>query len=174
MRTRTIVVLVVAGLALLLLPQLGSSGGGSPGSEGAASTRPDSRAEPVIAVEPVPTETTTSQAPPPAPTTTTLPPTTAPPEIERRGMGDPVARRWPLVDLLPKDTPGWRIDYRVEAERLVLVVTLRAVLNRPDQLEAYRSALGIYKAQALDWLRSAGADPRAYAIEWRPPEAAGL
>ena len=161
-------VLVVAGLALLLLPQLGSSG-----REG-TQRRPDSRAEPVIAGEPVPMETTTSQAPPPAPTTTTLPPTTAPPEIERRGMGDPVAGRWPLVELLPKDTPGWRIDYRVEAERLVLVVTLRAVLNRPDQLEAYRAALATFKAQALDWLRSAGADPRAYAIEWRPPEAAGL
>ena len=179
MRTRTIVVLVVAGLGLLLLPQLGGSGSGSPGGEGAPPTRPEGRAEPVIAEEPVPMETapmvtTTSQAPPPASTTTTLPPTTAPPEIERRGMGDPVASRWPLVELLPKDTPGWRIDYRVEAERLVLVVTLRAVLNRADQLEAYRAALGTYRAQALDWLRSAGADPRAYAIEWRPPEAAGL
>lgn len=168
MRTRTIVVLVVAGLALLLLPQLGSSGDGSPGGEGAAQTSPHRRAEPVIAEEPAPVETTTSQAPP-ASTTTTLPPTTAPPEIERRGMGDPVARRWPLVELLPKDAPGWRIDYRVEAERLVLVVTLRAVLNRPDQLEAYRTDLATFKAQALDWLRSAGADPQAYAIEWRPP-----
>lgn len=179
MRTRTIVVLVVVGLALLLLPQLGGPGGGGPGGEGSAQMRPDSRAGPVIAEEPAPTETapmetTTPQAPPPASTTTTLPPTTAPPEIERRGMGDPVASRWPLVELLPKDTPGWRIDYRVEAERLVLVVTLRAVLNRADQLEAYRAALATYKAQALDWLRSAGADPRAYAIEWRPPEAAGL
>ena len=168
MRTRTIVVLVAAGLALLLLPQLGSSGG-----EG-TQRRPDSRAEPVIADEPVPMETTTSQAPPPAPTTTTLPPTTAPPEIERRGMGDPVASRWPVVEILPKDTPGWRIDYRVEAERLVLVVTLRAVLNRADQLAAYWAALATYKAQALDWLRSAGADPRTHAIEWRPPEAAGF
>ena len=163
-------ILVVAGLALLLLPRLGRSGG-----EGISSAGPDTRTEPVIAEEPepAPLETSTSQRLP-APTTTTLAPTTTPPEIERRGMGDPVASRWPLVELLPEDAPGWRIDYRVESERLVLVVTLRAVLNRPDQLEAYQAALATFKAQALDWLRSAGADPRAYAIEWRPPEAAGL
>ena len=59
-------------------------------------------------------------------------------------MGDPTAQRWPLIDALPKDAPGWRIDYRVEGERLVLTVTLRAVLNRSEQLEAYRADLRAY------------------------------
>jgi hypothetical protein len=125
----------------------------------------------VIAEEPPPT--TPVSEPTPA-TTTTIVTTTAPPEIERRGMGDPTAQRWPLINALPKDAPGWRIDYRVEGERLVLTVTLRAVLNRPEQLEAYRADLRAYKDQALEWLRSRGTDPGTYPIEWRPPEAAGL
>ena len=168
MRTRTIVILVVAGLALLVLPQLGGS------DEGAKPTSPDDRVESAPAEEP-------ATAPEPRapegslPTaTSTVPPTTARPEIERRGMGDPVAQRWPLTNALPKDAPGWRIDYRVEGERLLLAVTLRAVLNHPEQLEAYRADLRTYKAQALDWLRSMGADPADYRIEWRPPEAAAL
>jgi hypothetical protein len=171
MRTRTIVVLVVLGLALLVLPQMGGSN-----HDAAQPASRDGQLEPAITESPAPTEPAPpDKAPAPAPTTTTtVPPTTAPPEIERRGMGDPLAQRWPLIDALPKDAPGWRIDYRVEGERLVLAVTLRAVLNRPDQLEAYRAALRTYKAQALDWLRSMGADPGAYPIEGRPPEAAGF
>ena len=170
MRTRTIVILVVAGLALLVLPQLGGS------DEGAKPTNRGDQAEPVIAEEAPPAEVALPSSAPEATTTTVTPAptTTAPPEIERRGMGDPAAQRWPLIDALPRDAPGWRMDYRVEGERLVLTVTLRAVLNRPDQLEAYRADLRAYKAQALEWLLSVGADPGAYPIEWRPPEAAGL
>ena len=171
MRTRTIVALVVSGLVLLIVPQLGRSA-----PEGARPTSRDDQAEPVIAEEAPPAEAALPSSAPEATTTTVTPAptTTAPPEIERRGMGDPAAQRWPLIDALPRDAPGWRMDYRVEGERLVLTVTLRAVLNRPDQLEAYRADLRAYKAQALEWLRSVGADPGAYPIEWRPPEAAGL
>jgi hypothetical protein len=167
-RTRTIVILVVAGLALLVLPQLGDS------DEGAKPTNRDDQAEPATAEEPATTPESSAPEAPLLTTTSTVPPTTARAEIERRGMGDPVAQRWPLTNALPKDAPGWRIDYRVEGERLVLAVMLRAVLNRPEQLEAYRADLRTYKAQALDWLRSMGADPAAYPIEWRPPEAAAL
>ena len=89
-------------------------------------------------------------------------------------MGSPLERRWPLTLALPKDAPGWRIDYRVEGEQLVLTVTLRAILNRADQLDAYQADLATYKAAALDWLASEGVGPETFAIEWRPPEAAGL
>ena len=169
MRTRTIVALVVSGLVLLIVPQLGRSA-----PEGARPTSRDD--QPGIAEEAPPAEAALPSSAPET-TTTTVPPaptTTAPAEIERRGMGDPAAQRWPLIDALPRDARGWRIDYQVEGDRLVLTVTLRAVLNRPDQLEAYRADLRAYKAQALEWLRSVGADPGAYPIEWRPPEAAGL
>ena len=171
MRTRTIVALVVSGLVLLIVPQLGLSA-----PEGARPTSRGGQAEPVIAEEAPPAEVALPSSAPEATTTAVpaAPTTTAPPEIERRGMGDPAAQRWPLIEALPRDAPGWRIDYRVEGERLVLTVTLRAVLNRSDQLEAYRADLRAYKAQALEWLRSTGADPAAYAMEWRPPEAAGL
>ena len=164
-------ILVVAGLALLVVPRLGRSA-----PDGARPTNRGDQAEPVIAEEAPPAEVALPSSAPEATTTTVTPAptTTAPPEIERRGMGDPAAQRWPLIDALPRDAPGWRMDYRVEGERLVLTVTLRAVLNRPDQLEAYRADLRAYKAQALEWLRSVGADPGAYPIEWRPPEAAGL
>ncbi len=169
MRTRTILVLVVVGLALLLLPQLGGSD-----HDGSRPASREDGLEPAITESPAPSQPASPETAPTLATTTTVPPTTAPPEIERRGMGDPLAQRWPLIDALPKDVPGWRIDYRVEGERLVLTVTLRAVLNRPDQLEAYRADLRTYKAQALDWLHSMDAGPGTYPIEWRPPEAAGL
>lgn len=173
MRTRTIVVLVIVGLSLLVVPRLGGPGGDKPEPAGDQPTAPtaveDEAPVKPVAVDPVGGPTTTT-----LPIPSTAPSTTTPAEIERRGMGDPLEQRWPLIQVLPKDAPGWRIDYRVEAERLVLTVGLRAVLNRPDQLEAYPADLRAYKAEALEWLRSVGADPADYAIEWRPPEAAGL
>ena len=96
------------------------------------------------------------------------------PEIEGRGTDTVTAQRWPLVRSLPKTTTGWRIDYRIDAEQLVLVVTLRPVLNHGHQLERYRTDLRRYKAEALDWLRSVGANPAESVIEWRPQEAAAL
>ena len=96
------------------------------------------------------------------------------PEIEGRGTDTVTAQRWPLTASLPKSTPGWRIDYRIDAEQLVLVVTLRPVLNHGHQLERYYADLRRYKAEALGWLGSAGSDPAAHPTEWLPADAAGL
>ena len=96
------------------------------------------------------------------------------PEAEGRGSATLTAQRWPLTQVLPKVTPGWRIDYRVDGDHLVLEVTLRAILNRPEQLAAYERDLRRFKAEALAWLGSVGADPAMFTMEWRPAEAAAL
>jgi hypothetical protein len=164
MRTRTIVVLVVAGLALLVVPRLGggrhptrvASGGSAPTSgEGAGGGGGAATTASTVA-------TTT--------TTTTM---TAAGDA---GPVDRLEQLRPLTQRLPHDEAHFRIDYRVVGAdwQLELEVTLRAILNRPEQLEDYRAQLRAYKAEALAWLRSVGADPAGYHIEYLPPEAAAL
>lgn len=171
MRTRTIVALAAAGLALVLLDR--------PGGPGADDAKPARIEAPVElptppAPPPVVKVTTTVEATTTTTPTTTGPPTTAAPEIEGRGRGAPVEARWPLLRALPHEAEGWRIDYRVEAGQLVLSVTVRAVLNRADQLEASWGELRSAKAEVLAWLASAGQAASTYRVEWRPAQTAGL
>ena len=97
-------------------------------------------------------------------------------ELESALTGvDELEQTQPLVRHLPYDHAHFAVDYHVdEAGGLTLEVELRAILNRPEQLPAYEANLRAYKAEALEWLRSVGADPTAYPIEWRPPEVAAL
>lgn len=162
MRTRTIVVLIAAGLGLLVLPRLAgdrlsthvATGSSTPAGPGGGRA----------SAEPAPATTTTVA------TTTT---TTQAPAV---GPVDQLEQLRPLTQRLPHDEAHFRIDYRVVGAdwQLHLQITLRAILNRPDQLEGYRQQLRAYKAEALAWLSSAGADPAGYRIEYLPPEAAAL
>lgn len=164
MRTRTIVVLIVAGLAVLLAPRLG--GGRPPTHVATGSSTPAA-----------PAEAAGSEGPQVAPTTTTVATTTtSTTQAPAVGPVDQLEQLRPLTQRLPHDEAHFRIDYRVVGAdwQLQLQVTLRAILNRPDQLEDYRQQLRAYKAEALAWLRSAGADPAGYRIEYLPPEAAAL
>ena len=163
MRTRTIVVLVVAGVALLAIGLEGRSGPAPP----PAIDAPMSDAVPDNALRETLNTATSS-------TSTTTSSTTIAGAGSVEGV-DRLQRAQPLTQRLPYDAPHFRVDYRVGAAgELTVQITLKAVLNRPDQLQAYRADLRAYKAEATEWLRSAGADPGALSIEWRPPEAAAL
>jgi hypothetical protein len=163
--------LVVAGVALLLAPQLGR-GGPSPSAAPPASTPETGQDATTNTTALVPAATSTTNSPTSSSTSTTI----SAAEAQRRlDSVDRLEQTQPITQHLPHDAPHFRVDYRVGAnDALSLQVTLRAILNRPDQLEAYRGDLRAYKAEALDWLRSQGAEPKAYRIEWLPPEAAAL
>lgn len=72
------------------------------------------------------------------------------------------------------EAPGWRVDYRVDAGHLVLVVRLRALQARDVGAIAYREQLVRYKAEVLGWLATQAAPAVSYVIEWHPSEAASL
>jgi len=172
MRTRTIVALMVAGAALLFGPGLVEGGGPTPEAQRSSTTGESTTTAP-------PTSTRSAAAPTTVvvPTSTSSTSTTIPPaELKRQLAGvDLLERVQPLTQRLPHDSPHFNIDYRVGADwSLTLQITLRAVLNRADQLDQYRDQLRAYKAEALEWLRSVGADPGALRIEYLPPEAARL
>ena len=114
------------------------------------------------------------------------PPTTRPPlrssdtipaaDVDGQLVGvDELERIEPLTRRLPHDSDHFRVDYHLDNDgRLVVDIELRAVLNRPDQLVAYEEQLRAYRDEALDWLRSVGADPAWLNLTYLPPEAATL
>ena len=114
-----------------------------------------------------------------APTTTTS--TTPATSTTAAGAGpdtktDALERSQPLLHVLPHETSHYTIDYRVlpDGNHLALTITLKAILNRADQLAAYQAELKSYKAEALAFLRSQNQDPAAYQITHGPAEAANL
>lgn len=94
---------------------------------------------------------------------------TAVSEPEGASTATALARRWPILARLPHEAPAWRIDYRVEGDRLVLWVRLRALRLRDPGAESYQSQLRRYKSEVLAWL-----GPGLWTIEWDPAEAATL
>lgn len=165
--------LLAAGTALLLGPGLLRQRGTRVAVSQPASSVPGQATTP-----PPPTSRSSlprsSSTPPTSSTSTSS--TISPQELARQVDGvDRLERMQPLTQHLPHDAAHFAIDYRVGTDgSLSLQVTLRAVLNRPDQLDQYREQLRAYKVEALDWLRSLGADPAAYRIDYLPPEAASL
>lgn len=169
MSPRLIIACIVAGLALLIGPNL-LDRPTDPAIVATEAPDPSLSLSTVVIPELGAASTSTTTT-----TTTPHPHAHDEEEVEDRGTGDPVEARWPVTKSLPMDTAEWRVDYVVEGGRLVLVVTLRAVLNRPDQRPAYREKLRDYKAQVMGWLlQTTGQPASSYSIRWLPPEAATL
>lgn len=175
MRTRTIVVLVVAGSALLFGPGiLRSDHRATNAAQHSAEAPPQTTTRETAAPASTRSSSTSTKNLDVSPSSTST--TISPAEIQRQLTNvDRLERDQPLTQHLPHDEPHFNIDYKVGTDgKLTLQMTLRAVLNRADQLDQYRAQLRAYKAEALDWLRSLGADPGAYRIDYLPPEAARL
>ena len=104
------------------------------------------------------------------------PDTISPADVDRQLAGvDELEQTEPLTRRLPHDSAHFRVDYHLADDGLLVVeIELRAVLNRPDQLAAYEDQLRAYRAEALAWLASVGADPASLHLTYRPPEAATL
>lgn len=108
---------------------------------------------------------------------------------------DQVEKIFPITQYLPQETLDYKIDYRILTEseepaghndekesdektslespkpKLILEITLNAILNRADQRQMYEQQLRDYKKAALDFLRSKNANPADYTIEYDPQEA---
>lgn len=54
------------------------------------------------------------------------------------------------------------------------IVTLYAIINRPDQYDMYQDQLREYKQAALDYLRSTGVNVEKVNITYEPQEATNL
>lgn len=112
--------------------------------------------------------------PAPAPTAVvvvTVPPTTIPLALQT----DQLQRSVPITAALPHDAARWTVDYRIAPNgALNLVVTLKVVLNRAEQLPQAQVEMRQYKAEALEWLLEHGVRQGQYPIEWRPTQAAPL
>lgn len=54
------------------------------------------------------------------------------------------------------------------------VITLYAIVNRPDQADWYRDQLREYKQNALDYLKQQGVDTAKVKITYEPEEATNL
>lgn len=88
---------------------------------------------------------------------------------------DLLEKKYPIVQKIPHQTLHYKIDYTVQSDgSLKLIVTLYAILNRPDQYNTYLAQLAQYKQEALEYLRQNGADPANFSITYDPPAAATL
>jgi len=169
---KLIALLVVAGLAVLAGPTLLNA------------SHPVVKAAPVSGDLPEPTPTTSREAfpettglrltstVPTVTSTTTIPvalPTTVVPV-------DTQEVRFPVTQVLPYETPRWKVDYRLDGtQHLSLVITLMPLTNRADQVAERRAQLVAAKAEALAWLlERGGTKSTTYPIVWFPAEAATL
>lgn len=87
---------------------------------------------------------------------------------------------------VPEDTPEDAItDYRLitendqykirrEGDTNRYIITLYAIINRPEQYEDYKNQLRDFKRSALDYLTAQGVDVNKLEITYEPEEAAQL
>lgn len=81
---------------------------------------------------------------------------------------------YPIVQYLPHDDSNYSITYDLMPDgKLKLSVTLNAILNRADQLPAYKAQLQQYKTEALQYLTSKGAKLSDYVITYSPDPETG-
>ena len=65
-------------------------------------------------------------------------------------------------------------QYKIRYDGAKYLITLYAIINRPDQYDAYRDQLREYKQNALDYLRNTGVNVNTAKIEYEPEEASDL
>lgn len=71
---------------------------------------------------------------------------------------------------LPENNDHFKVEFIQENDKSFYRITLYAIINRPDQLEEYRSQLKEYKKEALGWLKEKGIEPSNSDIKWVPEE----
>ncbi len=172
---KLIVACVVGGLLLLAGPHLLNA-------DHPWVKAPVSSTESTIAGGPEPTTLVQPTLVGPTPTSTTVPTATSTTVLTQTSTSttlhtaDIQEVAFPITQVLPLESPRWRIDYRIDAAKhLTLVITLITFLNRSDQVDQRRAQLVEHKAEALAALSErAGVSANAYPIEWRPGDAASL
>lgn len=97
--------------------------------------------------------------------------------------GQQPANQDPTSQNIPEGTKPNILDYRllVENEQFKIrelnnsyLITLYAIINRPEQADSYRDQLKEFKYNALDYLKARNIDVNTVKIEYEPAEAQNL
>lgn len=89
---------------------------------------------------------------------------------------------FPVPDNVPKDAiknyellaENEQYKIRRDRESGSYLITLYAIINRPDQYDMYKEQLGEYKRNALQFLKDRGVDTTKAEIKYEPDEAENL
>lgn len=89
---------------------------------------------------------------------------------------------FPVPDNVPKDaiknyalvTENEEFKIRKDKSTDSYLITLYAIINRPDQYDMYKEQLADYKQKALQYLKDQGVDITKVEIAYEPKEAADL
>lgn len=84
-------------------------------------------------------------------------------------------KAYPIVEYLPYDNSHFGITYSLQADgKLKISIVLYAILNRVEQLDAYKLQLQQYKSEALKYLKSKDNNLEKYIIIFSPDPNTGL
>ena len=73
-----------------------------------------------------------------------------------------------LAGFLPYANEKYKIEFKTSVRKPSVEITLYAILNKPSQYGAFKEQIRSYSKEALDWIRSKGADPDNLDIKWEP------
>jgi len=96
--------------------------------------------------------------------------------------GQSEGKTFPVPDNVPKDsikdyiliTENEEFKIRKDKESGSYLITLYAIINRPDQYDMYKEQLAEYKQHALQYLKDQGVDVTKVKIAYEPNEATNL
>lgn len=75
---------------------------------------------------------------------------------------------------LPVKFNHFTVELKIVSREPRVVVTLLAILNRSEQIDAYRDQLNSYKTEAIKWLEIKGFEPKDLDVIWEPSSANAL
>ena len=73
-----------------------------------------------------------------------------------------------IAGFLPFANEKYKIEIKTSLRKPLVEITLYAILNKPSQYKAFKEQIKSYSKEALDWIRSKGADPNNLDIHWEP------
>ena len=73
-----------------------------------------------------------------------------------------------IADYLPFGNEKYRIELVSSGRKPTIKITLYAIFNRDSQYSQFNRDLKAFSKEALDWIRSKGADPENLDIKWEP------
>ena len=89
--------------------------------------------------------------------------------IEAARVQTLLLKQYPIISKLPQETLHYKIDYSLDPnQKLSLVITTFAVINRPSQYSQYATNTQAYRQEALGFLKQNGVSANTYPISYKP------